>query len=85
MLPIMLPIYKYWQVPYYLAGCKLYDILAGEENMESSYLMTKGKALEAFPMLKSDGLVGAVVYYDGALKLLLLCSALTSTDTIRTT
>jgi glycerol-3-phosphate dehydrogenase len=29
--------------------------------------MTKGKALEAFPMLKSDGLVGAVVYYDGEL------------------
>ncbi|KAI6006468.1 FAD dependent oxidoreductase-domain-containing protein [Pisolithus marmoratus] len=65
MLPIMLPIYKYWQVPYYLAGCKLYDLLAGKENMESSYLMSKGKALEIFPMLKRDGLVGAVVYYDG--------------------
>jgi glycerol-3-phosphate dehydrogenase len=43
----------------------MYDILAGKENMETSYLMTKGKALEAFPMLKSDGLVGALVYYDG--------------------
>ncbi|OJA15388.1 hypothetical protein AZE42_11319 [Rhizopogon vesiculosus] len=60
MLPIMLPIYKYWQVPYYWSGCKLYDLLAGKENMESSYLMSKGKALEQFPMLKSDGLVGAV-------------------------
>ncbi|KAF7359183.1 Glycerol-3-phosphate dehydrogenase [Mycena sanguinolenta] len=65
MLPIMLPIYKYWQIPYYWSGCKLYDILAGKENMETSYLMSKGKALETFPMLKSDGLVGAVVYYDG--------------------
>ncbi|KAF8182337.1 FAD dependent oxidoreductase-domain-containing protein [Pholiota molesta] len=65
MLPIMLPIYKYWQVPYYWSGCKMYDILAGKENMESSYLMSKGKALETFPMLKGDGLVGAVVYYDG--------------------
>ncbi|KAJ2912616.1 hypothetical protein MD484_g7804, partial [Candolleomyces efflorescens] len=65
MLPIMLPIYKWWQVPYYYAGCKLYDVLAGKENMESSYLMSKGKALEAFPMLKGRGLVGAVVYYDG--------------------
>ena len=27
--------------------------------------MGKGKALEAFPMLKKDGLVGGVVYYDG--------------------
>ena len=82
MLPIMLPIYKYvfvlvrlrladilrryWQVPYYWVGCKMYDILAGKENMESSYLMSKGKALEAFPMLKQDGLVGALVYYDGS-------------------
>ncbi|KAJ7684515.1 FAD dependent oxidoreductase-domain-containing protein [Mycena polygramma] len=65
MLPIMLPIYKYWQIPYYWSGCKMYDILAGKENMESSYLMSKGKALETFPMLKSDGLVGALVYYDG--------------------
>ncbi|KAK2463775.1 hypothetical protein APHAL10511_004213 [Amanita phalloides] len=65
MLPIMLPIYKFWQVPYYWAGCKLYDMLAGRENMESSYIMSKGKALETFPMLKSDGLVGALVYYDG--------------------
>ncbi|KIJ64594.1 hypothetical protein HYDPIDRAFT_132623 [Hydnomerulius pinastri MD-312] len=65
MLPIMLPIYKYWQIPYYFAGCKMYDVLAGKENMESSYLMSKGKALEMFPMLKPDGLVGAVVYYDG--------------------
>ncbi|KAI5123140.1 hypothetical protein M0805_000843 [Coniferiporia weirii] len=65
MLPIMLPIYKYWQVPYYWAGCKMYDVLAGKENMETSYVMSKGKALETFPMLKQDGLVGAIVYYDG--------------------
>lgn len=45
----------------------MYDILAGEENMESSYLISKGKALEAFPLLKPEGLVGALVYYDGAL------------------
>ncbi|KAG8703168.1 mitochondrial glycerol-3-phosphate dehydrogenase [Ceratobasidium sp. 395] len=64
-LPIMLPLYKYWQVPYYYAGCKMYDVLAGSQNMESSYLMSSGKALEVFPMLKKEGLVGAVVYYDG--------------------
>ena len=52
---------RYWQIPYYWAGCKMYDVLAGKENMESSY---RGKALETFPMLKSEGLVGALVYYD---------------------
>ncbi|KAM0756372.1 DAO-domain-containing protein [Meredithblackwellia eburnea MCA 4105] len=64
-LPIMLPIYKWWQIPYFWSGCKMYDALAGSHNMESSYLLGKGKALEAFPMLKSEGLCGAVVYYDG--------------------
>ncbi|KAJ3714082.1 FAD dependent oxidoreductase-domain-containing protein [Lentinula raphanica] len=65
MLPIMLPVYNIIQLPYYFAGCKMYDILAGSENMSSSYMMSRSKALETFPMLKQEGLVGAVVYYDG--------------------
>ncbi|THW73399.1 DAO-domain-containing protein [Aureobasidium pullulans] len=65
-LPIMIPINKWWQAPYFWAGTKFYDFLAGSENIESSYFMTKSKALNAFPMLKKDNLVGALVYYDGA-------------------
>ncbi|KAJ2959635.1 hypothetical protein NQZ79_g4901 [Umbelopsis isabellina] len=64
-LPIMLPVYKWWQVPYYWIGCKMYDWFAGGEALESSYVLTGSKALEAFPMLKKDELVGALVYYDG--------------------
>ncbi|EAT87591.1 glycerol-3-phosphate dehydrogenase [Parastagonospora nodorum] len=65
-LPIMIPLQKWWQAPYFWAGTKFYDFLAGSENIESSYFMTKSKALDAFPMLKKEGLVGALVYYDGA-------------------
>ena len=65
-LPIMLPLDRLWKIPYYWAGTKFYDILAGSEGIESSYFLTKSKAVEAFPMLKQDGLVGALVYYDGA-------------------
>lgn len=59
----------------------MYDLLAGSENMSSSYIMSRSKALETFPMLKHEGLVfnhsiqandsshsrlvGAVVYHDG--------------------
>ncbi|KAI8881876.1 DAO-domain-containing protein [Backusella circina FSU 941] len=64
-LPIMLPVYQWWQIPYYWVGCKMYDIFAGREALESSYFLTRSKALEAFPMLKKDELVGALVYYDG--------------------
>lgn len=59
----MVPVQKLWQAPYFWAGCKAYDLLAGSEGIESSYFLTKSKAIDAFPMLKRENLVGAMVYY----------------------
>ncbi|KAG5988669.1 hypothetical protein E4U54_004575 [Claviceps lovelessii] len=64
-LPILLPLQSWFQAPYLWAGCKMYDLLAGSQGLESSYLLSRRKALEAFPLLKRDHLVGALVYYDG--------------------
>ncbi|XP_066432102.1 glycerol-3-phosphate dehydrogenase, mitochondrial [Eleutherodactylus coqui] len=64
-LPIMLPVYKWWQLPYYWVGIKAYDLVAGSQCLKSSYVLSKSKALELFPMLQKDRLVGAIVYYDG--------------------
>lgn len=64
-LPIMLPLYKWWQLPYYWVGIKLYDLVAGSHCLKSSYVLSKSRALEHFPMLQKDKLVGAIVYYDG--------------------
>ncbi|XP_074885207.1 glycerol-3-phosphate dehydrogenase, mitochondrial isoform X4 [Buteo buteo] len=64
-LPIMLPVYKWWQLPYYWFGIKLYDLVAGSQCLKSSYVLSKSRALEHFPMLRKDELVGAIVYYDG--------------------
>uniref|UniRef100_A0A6I8QJ84 Glycerol-3-phosphate dehydrogenase n=1 Tax=Xenopus tropicalis TaxID=8364 RepID=A0A6I8QJ84_XENTR len=64
-LPIMLPVYKWWQLPYYWVGIKAYDLVAGSQCLRSSYILSKSKALELFPMLQKDKLVGAIVYYDG--------------------
>ncbi|KAL8183325.1 UNVERIFIED_CONTAM: hypothetical protein K2H54_036993 [Gekko kuhli] len=63
-LPIMLPVYRWWQLPYYWVGIKLYDLVAGSQCLKSSYVLSKSKALELFPMLRKDKLVGAIVYYD---------------------
>ena len=65
-LPIMLPLHHWWQAPYFWAGTKFYDLLAGSEGIESSYFLTRSKALDAFPMLRKENLFGALVYYDGA-------------------
>lgn len=62
----MIPVNSWLQAPYFWAGTKVYDLLAGSENIESSYFLTRSKALDAFPMLKKEGLKGALVYYDGA-------------------
>ncbi|KAI5640684.1 FAD dependent oxidoreductase domain-containing protein [Phthorimaea operculella] len=64
-LPILLPVYQWWQVPYYWFGIKMYDLVAGDRNVKSSYYLSKKNTLELFPMLKSDNLCGGIVYYDG--------------------
>ncbi|EYC19247.1 hypothetical protein Y032_0025g1266 [Ancylostoma ceylanicum] len=64
-LPILLPIFKLWQVPYYWIGIKAYDIVSGKRILRNSFFISKAKALERIPMLKSDSLKGALIYYDG--------------------
>lgn len=57
--------YRWWQIPYYWFGIKMYDLVAGSKTVKSSYYLSKSNALELFPMLKGDKLTGAIVYYDG--------------------
>ncbi|KAJ2065477.1 mitochondrial glycerol-3-phosphate dehydrogenase [Coemansia sp. S146] len=64
-LPILLPVYKWWQLPYFWVGCKMYDLLAGKQGITGSYALGRSKTLESFPMLRDEGLVGSLVYFDG--------------------
>lgn len=52
-------------IPYFWVGSKAYDLVAGSAGLQGSYFLSRSKALKIFPMLKSDGLAGAMVYYDG--------------------
>ncbi|CAH0522142.1 unnamed protein product [Peronospora belbahrii] len=65
-LPIMIPLYKWWEVPYMWVGAKAYDIVAGNKRfVPGSYYINAEEAMFQFPMLRKEGLKGAVVYYDG--------------------
>jgi glycerol-3-phosphate dehydrogenase len=69
-LPIMTPCYAWWEVPYYWAGLKLYDLVAGSENLSWSHFLGERKSKASFPTLSdtnSSGkrLKGSIVYYDG--------------------
>ncbi|KAL3232541.1 Glycerol-3-phosphate dehydrogenase, mitochondrial [Nakaseomyces bracarensis] len=66
LLPIIIPVYNYWQVPYFYAGCKMYDIFAGSQNLKGSYLMSKNATLEVAPMLDGTHLKAGLVYHDGS-------------------
>lgn len=65
-LPIIIPIYTWWEVPYMWFGAKMYDLVAGSRRaLPQSYFLTRDEALFQFPTLKEDDLKGGVVYYDG--------------------
>lgn len=53
------------KIPYFWAGSKAYDLVAGAAGLQSSYFLTREEALRIFPLLKEPGLSGAMVYYDG--------------------
>ncbi|CAH1388416.1 unnamed protein product [Nezara viridula] len=80
-LPIMVPIYKWWQVPYFWIGMKMYDLVAGFKTVKHSFYIGKTSALENFPMLRKERLCGAIVYYDGQQDDARMCLAIALTAT----
>lgn len=66
VLPILIPVYKYWQVPYFYVGTKMYDLFAGKQNLRSAYLLGPGATAAACPQLDTDNLKAGLVYHDGS-------------------
>jgi glycerol-3-phosphate dehydrogenase len=64
-LPILTPLYTWFNIPYMMTGLKLYDTLAGRANLAGSRFVGPKEALTRFPMLRREGLRGGVLYYDG--------------------
>jgi len=63
-LAILTPLYGLIDVPYYTAGLKMYDRISGKRSLGRSHFVGPKEALRKAPMLKGEGLKGAVVYYD---------------------
>jgi glycerol-3-phosphate dehydrogenase len=64
-LAFVVPNYEWWEAPFYGAGLRLYDLLAGKYGFGPSRNLNKQETLERLPALKQEGLRGGVVYYDG--------------------
>jgi glycerol-3-phosphate dehydrogenase len=64
-LAFVVPNYDWWEAPFYGLGLKLYELLAGKYGFGSSRMLSREETLEHLPTLKTEGLRGGAVYYDG--------------------
>ena len=64
-IPLITPLYRWSEVPYVLAGLKLYDLMAGRLGLGASRFLGAREVLRRFPMIRGAGLKGGVLYYDG--------------------
>lgn len=68
-LPCMTPCFDWFEVVYYWAGLKLYDLVAGPRLLHLSRYYSAQESVGLFPTLTRKGkdrsLKGTVVYYDG--------------------
>ncbi|MEO0795432.1 MAG: glycerol-3-phosphate dehydrogenase/oxidase [Verrucomicrobiota bacterium] len=61
----IVPIYSWWEGPFYGIGMKVYDMLAGRLGLEESQNLNRSETIERIPTLEQGGLTGGVIYYDG--------------------
>jgi glycerol-3-phosphate dehydrogenase len=64
-LPFILPVYAWWERPFYGAGLKLYDQLAGKLGIGRSQQLSRQETLARMPALAGAGLRGGILYHDG--------------------
>src|ERR1700686_2441305 len=64
-LGFVVPNYDWWEAPFYGIGLKLYDLLAGKYGFGASQILSLEETLEQLPTIKTEGLKGGVIYFDG--------------------
>jgi glycerol-3-phosphate dehydrogenase len=64
-LPFILPLYAWWERPFYGAGLKLYDKLAAHLSLGASRYLSRQETLAKMPALAAGGLRGGILYADG--------------------
>jgi glycerol-3-phosphate dehydrogenase len=62
--PFILPLYAWWERPFYGVGLKLYDQLAGELGIGFSKHLSWTETLAQMPALARAGLRGGILYND---------------------
>jgi glycerol-3-phosphate dehydrogenase len=61
----IIPIYTHWDKLKYTVGLKVYDWISGKLTLGSSLFISRKKTIAALPGVKTNGLLGGVLYHDG--------------------
>lgn len=64
-LGFVVPNYEWWEAPFYGLGLKIYNLLAGKYGFGTSEILSLEETLERLPTIKTEGLRGGVIYFDG--------------------
>ncbi len=64
-LPFVTPAYSWFDLPWYGAGLKLYDMLSGKSSLGPTKILSARETCERIPGIAPKGLKGSVLYYDG--------------------
>lgn len=64
-LPFIIPCPNQWQAFFYGTGLKLYDLLAGRQNLDKSHRLSRSKVLERISTLKGRQCTAGILYHDG--------------------
>jgi glycerol-3-phosphate dehydrogenase len=64
-LDFIVPAYRYYDLPYYGMGLKVYDWLSGRYGLKRSRWLARDDVIGRLPAIKTQGLRGGVVYTDG--------------------
>jgi glycerol-3-phosphate dehydrogenase len=62
---IVVPVRTWPQLAYYASGLKIYDALAGRQNLAASRILSRKSTLAHVPNLRAAELIGSVRYVDG--------------------
>ncbi len=64
-MAFVIPIYRWWDGPFYGIGMKVYDRLAGKLGLSPSKILSLEETLAHIPTVEPEGLVQGVRYHDG--------------------
>jgi glycerol-3-phosphate dehydrogenase len=64
-LAFVTPAYRWFDLPFYGSGLKVYDLLAGRSSVGRTRILGAEETRRLVPGIQAEDLKGSVVYYDG--------------------